>query len=85
MWPAEPLVAPTARSLLLVRPPTRRSIEQVTAALDAERGLTDADRAAVRVAHALGNVPTTIDDDARADLRRHFSVKDGSGWCSRSP
>jgi len=24
----------------------------------------------------VGNVPTTIDDDARADLRRHFSVKD---------
>jgi len=52
------------------------TIEQVTAALDAERTLTDADRAAVRVANALGTVPTTIDDDARAELRRHFSEKD---------
>lgn len=52
------------------------TIEQVTAALDAERTLTDADRAAVRVANALGNVPTSIDDDARADLHHHFSEKD---------
>jgi hypothetical protein len=48
----------------------------VTAALDAERTLSDADRAAVRVANALGNVPTTIDDDASTDLQRHFSEKD---------
>ncbi|MGQ0467792.1 MAG: carboxymuconolactone decarboxylase family protein [Sporichthyaceae bacterium] len=52
------------------------TVEQVTAPLDAERSLSAADRAAVRVAHALGTVPTRIDEDTRADLRRHFSAKD---------
>lgn len=51
------------------------TIEQVIAALDAERTLTDADRAAVWVADALGSVPASIDGDARADLRHHFSEK----------
>ncbi len=50
--------------------------DQVTASLEAEHTLTAAERSVVRVAHALGTVPTTIDDDARADLRRHFSAKD---------
>jgi alkylhydroperoxidase family enzyme len=52
------------------------TVEQLTAALDAETPLTPADRAAVRVAHGLGTVPSSVDDDARADLRRSFSEKD---------
>ncbi len=41
--------------------------------LEAERSLSEADRAAVRVAHALATVPASLDDEARADLRRHIS------------
>jgi alkylhydroperoxidase family enzyme len=52
------------------------TLEEVTSALDAERTLTAADRAAVRVARALAVVPASVDDEARADLRRQFSEKD---------
>ena len=52
------------------------TVEEVTSALDAERTLTAADRAAVRVARALAVVPASVDDEARADLRRQFSEKD---------
>lgn len=52
------------------------SVEQMQAALEAGRSLTAAHRAAVRIAHALATVPATIDDGARADLRRHFSESD---------
>jgi AhpD family alkylhydroperoxidase len=52
------------------------TVEEVASALDGERTLSAADRAAVRVARALAVVPTAIDDEARADLRRHFSAAD---------
>ena len=52
------------------------TVEQVASALGGERTLTGADRAAVRVARALAVVPAAIDDEARADLRRHFSETD---------
>src|SRR4051812_6035776 len=52
------------------------TVEQVRSALEAERSLTAADRAAVRVAHALAALPASIDDEARADLHRHFSASD---------
>ena len=52
------------------------TVEEVASALDGDRTLSVADRAAVRVAHALSVVPTAIDDEARADLRRHFSEGD---------
>jgi alkylhydroperoxidase family enzyme len=52
------------------------TVEQVASALDSERALTPADRAAVRVARALSVVPAAIDDEARADLRRCFSEAD---------
>ena len=49
------------------------TVEQVRSAVEAERTLTAGDRAAVRVAHTLATVPASIDDEARTDLRRHFS------------
>jgi alkylhydroperoxidase family enzyme len=52
------------------------TVDQVASALEAERDLSPADRAAVRVAHGLASVPVTIDDDGRAELRRQFSEKD---------
>jgi hypothetical protein len=52
------------------------TVEEITSALDAERTLTAADRAAVRVARSLAVVPASVDDEARADLRRQFSEKD---------
>ncbi|OGT83723.1 MAG: hypothetical protein A3H91_11545 [Gammaproteobacteria bacterium RIFCSPLOWO2_02_FULL_61_13] len=52
------------------------TVEQVSSALDEERNLTVADRAAVRVAHGLATVPASIDDAARADLHRVFSRAD---------
>jgi alkylhydroperoxidase family enzyme len=53
------------------------TLDQVTRALDAERGgLTDTDRAVARVAHALATVPVTIDDEMRTDLVRHLGAED---------
>lgn len=52
------------------------TVEQVASALDGEPALTEADRAAVRVARALAVVPADVDDEARAGLRRHFSEAD---------
>jgi alkylhydroperoxidase family enzyme len=48
------------------------TVEQVAHALDGA-GLSDRDRAAVRVARALSVVPAAIGDDDRAELRRHVS------------
>ena len=52
------------------------TVDEVASALDGEPALTDADRAAVRVARSLAVVPAAIDDEDRADLRRHFSEND---------
>ena len=52
------------------------TVEEVAMALDGDRTLSEADRAAVRVARALSVVPAAIDDEARADLQRHFSEGD---------
>lgn len=52
------------------------TVEEVASALDSQANLTEADRAAVRVARALASVPVAIDDEARADLRRCFSEAD---------
>lgn len=52
------------------------TVEQVMAAFGAEQTLSAADQAAVRVAHALATVPSSIDDEARAELRCNFSDKD---------
>jgi hypothetical protein len=52
------------------------TVDEVASALDGEPSLTDADRAAVRVARALAVVPADIDDGDRAELRRYFSEAD---------
>ena len=54
------------------------TLDEVTAALDPERvaTLAAADRAAVAVAHGMATVPATIDDSARAELRKHFGPKE---------
>ena len=52
------------------------TVDEVASALDDDPALTEADRAAVRVARALAVVPADIDDGDRAALRRHFSEKD---------
>src|SRR4028119_1087982 len=52
------------------------TVDEVASALDADPALTEADRAAVRVARSLAVVPTAIDDEDRAELRRHFSETD---------
>ena len=49
------------------------TVDEVASALDEDAALTEADRAAVRVARSLGVVPAAIDDEERAGLRRHFS------------
>jgi hypothetical protein len=49
------------------------TVEQVASAFSGGRALSAADRAAMRVASALAAVPAAIDEEARADLRRHFS------------
>jgi alkylhydroperoxidase family enzyme len=48
------------------------TVNQVASALD-EKGLSPTDRAAVRVARALGSVPSTLRDEDRQELRRHVS------------
>ena len=52
------------------------TVDEVASALDAEPSLTEADRAAVRVARALAVVPAAIGEEERAELRRHFSETD---------
>jgi hypothetical protein len=52
------------------------TVDEVASAIDGEPALTEADRAAVRVARALAVVPADIDDGDRAELRRHFSEAD---------
>jgi len=69
------------------------TIEQVLSALDGERAMTAADRAAVRVARALALVPAALDDEDRADLLRQFSQPDAEwvvlsvammGWLNKT-
>lgn len=51
------------------------SVDEVAAALEGEHeGLSPANRAAVRVAHALAVVPAEIIHDDRKALRAHFSA-----------
>ena len=52
------------------------TVDEVATALDGEPSLTEADRAAVRVARSLAVVPAAIGDEERAELRRHFSEAD---------
>src|SRR5918998_1352855 len=52
------------------------TVDEVASALDGAPSMTEADRAAVRVARALAVVPADIDDGDRAELRRHFSEAD---------
>lgn len=49
------------------------TVDKVASALDGVPSLSEADRAAVRVARALAVVPSAIDYEARAELRSHFS------------
>ena len=69
------------------------TVDQVASALDSQPALSEADRAAVRVARSLAVVPTTIDDEARAALWRHFSETDAEwvvlaiammGWLNKT-
>lgn len=68
------------------------TVEEVASALDRDPALSPANRAVVRVARALAVVPATLDDEARADLRRHFSEADAewvvlavamTGWLNK--
>jgi alkylhydroperoxidase family enzyme len=52
------------------------TVDEVASALEEQPTLSNADRAAVRVARALARVPVTIDDSDRAELRRHFLEPD---------
>ena len=52
------------------------TVDEVASALDDAPALTDADRAAVRVARALAVTPAVIDGEDRAELQRHFSETD---------
>lgn len=53
------------------------TVDEVAAALEEEHGgLSAANRAAVRVAHALAVVPAEITDDDRKSLRSQFSAAD---------
>lgn len=69
------------------------TVQEVASALDGQPALTEADRAAVRVARALAVVPADIDDQTRADLLRHFSQTDAEwivlaismmGWLNKA-
>ncbi len=69
------------------------SVDEVASALDGQESLTEADRAAVRVARTLAVVPAAIDDEDRAELRRHFSETDAEwivlsiammGWLNKT-
>ncbi len=52
------------------------TVDEVASALGGEPALTEADRAAVRVARALAVVPAAVGEEERAELRRHFSETD---------
>lgn len=52
------------------------TVDQLRSSLESARSLTPAEQAAVRVAHALASSPTSLDDEARTELRRHFSDAD---------
>jgi hypothetical protein len=69
------------------------TVDEVAAALESESALSEADRAAVRVARGLSVVPAALDGEARADLRRHFSETDAEwivlaiatmGWLNKT-
>jgi hypothetical protein len=69
------------------------TVDEVASALDEQQALPESDRAAVRVARALAVVPAVIDDEDRAELRRHFSETDAEwivlsiammGWLNKT-
>ena len=69
------------------------TVDEVASALDEQQALSESDRAAVRVARALAVVPAVIDDEDRAELRRHFSETDAEwivlciammGWLNKT-
>jgi alkylhydroperoxidase family enzyme len=55
------------------------TVDEVISSFDGARALSEADRAAARVARALAVVPAAIDDEARTELQRHFS-KSNAEW-----
>ena len=69
-------------------------VDAVASAMDDESpALSDADRAAVRIARQLSVVPAAVTDEARADLYRHFSAADAEwivlsvammGWLNKT-
>jgi alkylhydroperoxidase family enzyme len=69
------------------------TVEEVASALAERSDLSEANRAAVRVAHAMASVPPCVDDDVRAALLRHFSASDAEwivlsvammGWLNKT-
>jgi len=56
-----------------LRPQAGATVDEVASTLDGQESLAEANRAAVRVARSLAIVPAAIDDEDRAELRRHFS------------
>lgn len=59
---------------LHLRRPTRRNSRRKSPPHSTDALLSDADRAAVRVARALSVIPAEIREDDRRALRRHFST-----------
>lgn len=69
-------------------------VDAVASAMDdASPALSDADRAAVRIARQLSVVPAAVTEEARADLYRHFSAADAEwivlsvammGWLNKT-
>ena len=69
------------------------SVDHVASALDEVSHLTDAERAAVRVARAMSRVPAVVDEEDRAGLFRNFSARDAEaivlavammGWLNKT-
>jgi alkylhydroperoxidase family enzyme len=69
------------------------TVDEVAAALDGHPRLSEANRAAVRVARAMARVPAAVDASVRADLFRHFSRRDAEwivlsiammGWLNKT-
>lgn len=69
------------------------TVDEVATALDRDSSLSEADRAAVRVAREMSVVPAAVTAEARAGLRRHFSASDAEwivlsiammGWLNKT-
>jgi hypothetical protein len=69
------------------------TVDAVASALEANSGLSNADRTAVRVARAMSRVPAAVDDEIRAGLFRSFSARDAEsivlavammGWLNKA-